>query len=248
MMRVAIVDDDPIVCSSLSTILKATGTADIAWTAYDGETAVGQYEEDNPDVLLIDVQMPVMDGLAASRKIVDAHPNAKILILTTFADESYIAEALEIGTKGYLIKQDVSSVIPAVQSVMAGQVVMGAQVLRKLHVNKASQTQRHVSQAGDNGENRFSGRFANLTERERDVMQLVAEGYDNREIAAKLFLSEGTVAIVSAIFSRKRTLRIVRNLRSNGSHANRKPSINGKLIKTNNVFSACVGDRPSTRR
>ena len=56
MMRVAIVDDDPIVCSSLSTILKATGTADIAWTAYDGETAVGQYEEDNPDVLLIDVQ------------------------------------------------------------------------------------------------------------------------------------------------------------------------------------------------
>jgi len=184
MMRVAIVDDDPIVCSSLSTILKATGTADIAWTAYDGETAVGQYEEDNPDVLLIDVQMPVMDGLAASRKIIDAHPNAKILILTTFADESYIAEALEIGTKGYLIKQDVSSVIPAVQSVMAGQVVMGAQVLRKLHVNKASQTQRHVSQAGDNGENRFSGRFANLTER---------EGYDNREIAAKLFLSEGTV-------------------------------------------------------
>ena len=180
-MRVAIVDDDPIVCSSLSTILKATGTADIAWTAYDGETAVGQYEEDNPD------------GLAASRKIIDAHPNAKILILTTFADESYIAEALEIGTKGYLIKQDVSSVIPAVQSVMAGQVVMGAQVLRKLHVNKASQTQRHVSQAGDNGENRFSGRFANLTERERDVMQLVAEGYDNREIAAKLFLSEGTV-------------------------------------------------------
>ena len=159
MMRVAIVDDDPIVCSSLSTILKATGTADIAWTAYDGETAVGQYEEDNPDVLLIDVQMPVMDGLAASRKIIDAHPNAKILILTTFADESYIAEALEIGTKGYLIKQDVSS----------------------------------VSQAGDNGENRFSGRFANLTERERDVMQLVAEGYDNREIAAKLFLSEGTV-------------------------------------------------------
>lgn len=151
MMRVAIVDDDPIVCSSLSTILKATGTADIAWTAYDGETAVGQYEEDNPDVLLIDVQMPVMDGLAASRKIIDAHPNAKILILTTFADESYIAEALEIGTKGYLIKQDVSSVIPAVQSVMAGQVVMGAQVLRKLHVNKASQTQRHVSQAGDTG-------------------------------------------------------------------------------------------------
>lgn len=193
MTRVAIVDDDPIVCSSLSTILKATGTADIAWTACDGETAVDRYEDDNPDVLLIDVQMPVMDGLAASRKIIDAHPNAKILILTTFADESYIAKALEIGTKGYLIKQDVSSVIPAVQSVMAGQVVMGAQVLQKLHVGNTSPARNDVSQAHKSEVAQFPGRFTNLTERERDVLQLVAEGYDNREIAAKLFLSEGTV-------------------------------------------------------
>ena len=192
-MRVAIVDDDSIVCSSLSTILQATGTADIAWVACDGETAVDRYEADNPDVLLIDVQMPVMDGLVASRKIIDAHPNAKILILTTFADESYIAKALEIGTKGYLIKQDVSSVIPAVQSVMAGQVVMGAQVLQKLHVGNASPAWNDVSQAYKSEVVQFPGRFANLTERERDVLQLVAEGYDNREIAAKLFLSEGTV-------------------------------------------------------
>ena len=76
-----------------------------------------------------------MDGLQASEAILDAHPNARILILTTFADESYIAKALEIGTKGYLIKQDVSSVIPAVQAVMAGQVVMGAEVLSKLRVS-----------------------------------------------------------------------------------------------------------------
>ena len=187
MTRVAIVDDDPIVCSSLSTILKATGTAAIAWTACDGEIAVDRYEADNPDVLLIDVQMPVMDGLTASRKIIDAHPNAKILILTTFA------KALEIGTKGYLIKQDVSSVIPAVQSVMAGQVVMGTQVLQKLHVGNASPAQNDVSQAHKSEVAQFPGRFTNLTERERDVLQLVAEGYDNREIAAKLFLSEGTV-------------------------------------------------------
>lgn len=125
-MRVAIADDDPIVCSSLSTILEATGTADVAWTANTGTDAVTQYEMDAPDVLLVDVQMPGMDGLQASEAILDAHPNARILILTTFADESYIAKALEIGTKGYLIKQDVSSVIPAVQAVIAGQVVTWA--------------------------------------------------------------------------------------------------------------------------
>lgn len=101
-MHVAIADDDSIVCSSLSTILEATGTADVAWTANTGTDAVTQYEMDAPDVLLVDVQMPGMDGLQASEAILDAHPNARILILTAFADESYIAKALEIGTKGYL--------------------------------------------------------------------------------------------------------------------------------------------------
>ena len=199
-MHVAIADDDSIVCSSLSTILEATGTADVAWTANTGTDAVTQYEMDAPDVLLVDVQ--------ASEAILDAHPNARILILTTFADESYIAKALEIGTKGYLIKQDVSSVIPAVQAVMAGQVVMGAEVLSKLRVSPQSTTSDESSSVDrvvshddaqavqgfrDPDSSGPSERFAGLTERELDVLELVAEGLDNREIASRLFLSEGTV-------------------------------------------------------
>ncbi|MFQ7379953.1 MAG: response regulator [Bifidobacterium pseudocatenulatum] len=107
MMRVAIVDDDPIVCSSLSTILKATGTADIAWTAYDGETAVGQYEEDTPDVLLIDVQMPVMDGYEATSKIRAMHrtdSDIPIFALTANAFVSDIGKAQSVGMNDHVSK------------------------------------------------------------------------------------------------------------------------------------------------
>lgn len=188
-MKVAIVDDDPIVCSSIGTILTATGTAEVVWTAHNGAAAVVAYARQKPDVLLIDVQMPGTDGLEASERILAEHPDARILVLTTFADPEYIRRAIELGTKGYLIKQDVASVIPAVQAVMAGQVVLGADVLRNLPMHDAS---------GNVEEPKASplpedSRFAHLTDREHDIIELVAEGLDNREIAAKLFLSEGTV-------------------------------------------------------
>ena len=128
MISVAIVDDDPIVCSSIGTILTATGTAQVLWSAHDGETAVANYRRHAPDVLLIDVQMPGIDGLEAAARILRGDPDARILILTTFADPDYIRRAIDLHTKGYLIKQDVASVVPAVQAVMAGQVVLGAEV------------------------------------------------------------------------------------------------------------------------
>ena len=173
-MKVAIVDDDPIVCSSIGTILTTTGTAEVVWTAHDGAAAVVAYARQKPDVLLIDVQMPGTDGLEASERI---------LVLTTFADPEYIRRAIELGTKGYLIKQDVASVIPAVQA------VLGADVLRNLPMHDASGNveEPKASPLPDDP------RFAHLTDREHDIVELVAEELDNREIAAKLFLSEGTV-------------------------------------------------------
>lgn len=186
-MKVAIVDDDPIVCTSIGTILTATGTAEVLWSAHDGAQAVAQYDRYEPDILLIDVQMPGMDGLSAAEQILGKHPQARILILTTFADPEYIRRALDLHTKGYLIKQDVASVIPAVQAVMAGQVVLGAEVLQQLPRVESAPAAANTAEVVEDP------RFEHLTDRERDIVALVAEGYDNREIAGQLHLSEGTV-------------------------------------------------------
>ena len=115
-MKIIIVDDDCLVAGALKTILEANPDIEVTATGSDGEEACSLYREYLPDILLMDIRMKGMDGLEASRKILGGFPEAKILLLTTFSDDEYIVKALRLGTKGYLLKQDHTSILPALQA------------------------------------------------------------------------------------------------------------------------------------
>lgn len=131
-IRVAIVDDDEFVRSSLATILSAQSDIEVCATGSDGAEAAALFSEFAPDVLLMDIQMPGTNGLAAARGILAGHPDAKVVFLTTFSDDEYIVEALRMGARGYLIKQEVANIAPAVRSVVAGQSVLGGEVIGRV--------------------------------------------------------------------------------------------------------------------
>ena len=186
-IRVALVDDDPFVRSSLATILAAAGDLEICGEGANGFEAVELYRRVRPDILLLDIQMPEKNGLDAASEILHADHEARIVFLTTFSDDEYITAALRLGSKGYLIKQDVANLAPALCSVMAGQVVLGGEVLGKVD----SLLQNTQAEAGATLEERAQA--DGLTERELEIVERIAQGHDNKEISAELFMSEGTV-------------------------------------------------------
>lgn len=204
-IRVCIVDDDPFVTTSLATILAAEPDVAVAGEGYDGEEAVMLFERERPDVLLMDIQMPGTDGLAAAERILAAHPGARIVFLTTFSDDEYIVRALRLGAKGYLIKQEVATIAPALRSVTCGQSVLGGEVLGRVEVlmqgapssgaaRLASTDAAANKPASPSAEQaRAAALLGSLSERERAIVEQVAEGLDNKEIAAVLYISEGTV-------------------------------------------------------
>lgn len=193
-MRVLIVDDDPLVCEALKTILEAEEGLFVAGLASDGTEAVKLFEKLQPDVLLMDIRMEKMSGLKAGEQILNRFPEARILFLTTFLDDEYVIQALRLGAKGYILKQDFESIVPALNAVYQGQRVFGDAVVDKLPgLFKKSQ----APNLKDYG----------ITEGEEKIIQFVAQGLNNKEIASRLYFSEGTVRNYLSVILEKLGLR-----------------------------------------
>ena len=179
-MNIIIVDDDCLVAGALKTILEVNEDVKVLDTGSDGKQACQLYEKYKPDVLLMDIRMKEMDGLEASRQILEKYPTANILLLTTFSDDEYIVKALRLGAKGYLLKQDYGSILPALRAVYSGQTVFGTKIISKIP-DLLQEKQE------------FDYSSYDISEREFEIIKLIANGCSNKEIAVELFLSEGTV-------------------------------------------------------
>ena len=174
-MKVLLVDDDPLIRKSLSLMLGREADITVLGAASDGAEALELCHADLPDVVLMDIRMPNVDGIAAARLIKKAYPDVRIMMLTTFDDKPNIQQALTAGADGYLLKTDeISNIAGKLRVLVGGVGVLDPDVLKKLTAPE-------------------NPALDELTSRERDIVRLVAQGLANKEIAAQLFLSEGTV-------------------------------------------------------
>ena len=201
-IRVLIVDDDELIVMSLEMIVGSNPGFEVIGKGYGGQEAIKLYDELKPDILMMDIRMPDLNGTEAAGKILEKHPDAKILFLTTFSDEEYIVKALSLGIKGYLLKQDYKSVPHSLQSVMSGQIVFGGDVVEKLPTIMSKAATNETSSKDQPGDDSKSGlsedkvnflKERDINDKEYELIQLVAKGYTNKEISETIFLSEGTV-------------------------------------------------------
>jgi DNA-binding NarL/FixJ family response regulator len=193
VIRVVVVDDDPLVRTGLGIILNAAPDITVVAEAGNGSTAVDVVRRERPDVVLLDVRMPGMDGLTAARTLLAERVPSKIVMLTTFDLDEYVYAALQSGASGFLLKDiPPERLVSSVRHVLTGDVLLAPTITTRL-------VGRHAAPAG----NDRPGRLAGLTAREREVLALIGAGLSNIEIAGRLLLGEATVKThVGRIFAK----------------------------------------------
>jgi DNA-binding NarL/FixJ family response regulator len=199
-IKVLIADDQSLFLESLSTFLhNYAEDIDVVGLAKNGAEALEKAIELRPDIVLMDVHMPVMDGVEATGRLSESLPGVKILILSTYDEDEYVRKALSLGASGYLLK-DISptELIASIRALKSGAVQISPQIVAKLMKSLSAEEPSPVREIAERYE-----WFESLTRREREIFTLIATGYDNAQIAEELHLAEHTVRNhVSAIYSK----------------------------------------------
>ena len=193
MIRILLCDDQDMVREGLTAILSRAPDMQVVGAARDGAEAIDLAERHRPDLVLMDLKMPVMDGVTATRKLRERFPTVKVLVLTTYDEDSWVLDAVRSGAAGYLLKATPRErLFEAIRDTMAGRTPLDASVAGHLLARVAGSVSEPEPRA-----------LAELSGREREVLTLVGQGLDNHEIARRLHLSEGTVRnYVSSILAK----------------------------------------------
>ncbi len=205
MIRILVVDDQDIVRQGLSVILKHQPGVEVVGTAANGREAVSMVERTQPDVVLMDLKMPEMNGVQATREITDRFPGTKVVVLTTYDADDWVFDAIKAGARGYLLKDSSSDdIVAAIRGAVTGEVMIDPAVAGKVlaEFNRLALARPAAARPGRlSGSNDMT--VEELTERELAVLQEMVQGKSNKEIAETLFLAEGTVKnYVSVIISK----------------------------------------------
>ncbi len=183
MIKVGIVDDQPLLLKGLGMIIGAQAEMEVIWTANHGAEAIYKANESAPDVILMDIRMPELNGVEATKIIKQTHPHIMVIILTTFMEDDEIFDSLKHGASGYLLKDATpETIIDAIKTAVSGGTIIEPNVASKLlkHLKPTSEQSKDV-------------KLEALTQRELEIAKAIASGLSNKEISDQLFVSEGTV-------------------------------------------------------
>ena len=189
MITLGLADDQALFLHGIRNVLDSQPDMEVRWLAANGEEAVQACDSDPVGIVLMDVQMPVLDGIAATRRITQHHPDTKVIVLTTFDDEDYVLGGIGAGASGFLLKDaEPEALLDAIRTVAGGDAVISPRATNRIVAKLAAPTEEAValSPADRLG-------LGELTEREREVLIAIARGWSNGEIAERMFISMPTV-------------------------------------------------------